>query len=326
MCLTRKLRGSGLEVPLGATGRLTDEGAIETVNVDFSDPAYPHLGVVGATGTGKTTAMQAICFHLARQNRPRDLRFAVVAPENKLARWEPVTNLPHATHGVGDPGEIKQFMKWAAHFATTRKYGWPKWFIVIDDVLALLKMIDMKDALGTLAAQGREPGIHLIIGSQKLGESGAGGSDVTANLRARLLLAAASAQDAAMLAGRSKTGAEALEGSGDALLVRGARQERVAVAMATPDDFFRFRFANLRHIRGLASVRKCCTCRRPTFSIRCVVSSWAIRCPRDRCCGWWSRTLMTLRSCAWPTASPGRRPTRPLSGSTAARTAVSRSG
>lgn len=236
-----RLRGTGLIVPLGATGRLTDEGEVETVDMDFGDPSYPHLGVVGATGTGKTTAMQAICYHLARQNSPRDVRFAVVAPENKLDRWTQVTNLPHSTHGIGQLTEIRQFMAWAAKLAITRRAGSrPHWFVVIDDVLALLKVVNIRDALGTLASQGREPGIHLIIGSQKLGESGAGGSDITANLRARLLLAAASAQDAAMLAGRSRTGAESLEGSGDALLVRGSKQERVSVAMATAEDFSAF--------------------------------------------------------------------------------------
>ena len=211
------------------------------------------------------------------------MRFAVVAPENKAGRWRCVTDLVDSTHCVGDPDEVKQFMRWAADLARRRKAGsLPHWFIVIDDVLALLKTVDMRGELGVLAAQGREPGMHLLLGSQKLGESGAGGSDVTANLRTRLLMAAASAQDAAQLAGRARTGAEALEGAGDALLVCGSKQERVSVAMAMGSDFDALPKGNRLSSPGSATAKMSASAR-PTFSMCCVLSSRAIRCRRDRC-------------------------------------------
>lgn len=240
-----KLRGAGLRVPLGTTGRYTIDKSYDTIDMDFANPSTPHLLVVGATGSGKSTAIKAIMYHLIRQNG-RNVRFAIAAPENKVAAdWRTLADFMQVSAVIFEPDELMAFANWAAAQVVTRPaQRLPHWFLIFDDLPALLRKTKIKGALAEIAAQGRTPGIHLIIGTQRVGEDGAGGAAVTDNLTTRLVMATATAQSAAQLAGRGRTGADALTDSGDAMLIHGSEKTRVPIAAVSEADMADLLYAN----------------------------------------------------------------------------------
>ena len=71
-------------------------------------------------------------------------------------------------------------------------------------------MTDVSNELVELASLGRAAGIHLIVGTQRLGKRGAGDAAVTGNMPTRLVFGTADAQNAAFFSGRADSGAENL--------------------------------------------------------------------------------------------------------------------
>jgi DNA segregation ATPase FtsK/SpoIIIE-like protein len=120
------------------------------------------------------------------------------------------------------------------HQRTQRGQESPQLFIFLDDLLNLLGVTAVDDQLAQLASLGRGAGIHLIVGTQRLGEKGAAGSLVTGNMPTRLIFGTADAQDAALFTGRGGSGAEKLgRYPGDALLVTDGGTQRIAVGHIT---------------------------------------------------------------------------------------------
>lgn len=219
----RKLRGQGFAVPLGMTSRQTVAG------VDFI--ANPHLLLVGPTNRGKTTAARLIAYHLARQATPQEARFVVST--FKRGDWDGFTALAPMLAVITDPQESAQMIAWLVrlmHRRTQRGQVSPHLFVFLDDLLNLLGVAAVDDALAQLASLGRGAGIHLIIGTQRLGEKGAAGSLVTGNVPSRLVFGTADSKDAVLFTGRSGSGAEKLgRYPGDALLVTDGGAQRLAV-------------------------------------------------------------------------------------------------
>lgn len=226
----RRLQGAGLAVPLGLTTRQTIAG------VDFA--ANPHMLLVGPTRRGKTTALRALLYHLAKQNTPAQLRaiFASFKVNDTLAL------APLATV-ILDAEETAAMITWAVGLMNQRaRQGQdsPRLFLFLDDLANLLGAVDVADQLGQLASLGGGVGIHLVIGTQRVSEKGAGAGLVTGNMPVRLVFGTASAQDAAQYAGRGETGAEKLGTyKGDALLVSDGATQRLAVALVTDEDLAR---------------------------------------------------------------------------------------
>jgi hypothetical protein len=106
----------------------------------------------------------------------------------------------------------------------------PHLFVFLDDLLNLLGVANVDDQLAQLASLGRGAGIHLIVGTQRLGEKGAAGGLVTGNIPTRLVFGTADAQAAALFTGRGGSGAKRLgRYAGDALLVTDGGVQRLAV-------------------------------------------------------------------------------------------------
>jgi hypothetical protein len=224
------LRGAGLAVPLGMTARRAIAG------VDFS--ANPHLLLVGPTNAGKTTAARTLAYHLARQNPVRMARFVVTTFKPK--DWRALGALTHTLAVVADPHEAQAMIIWLKALMLRRNRAGvetPHHFLFLDDLLNLLGCVAVATDLAEIASLGRAAGIHLVIGTQRLGELGAGGAAVTGNLRTRLVFGTADAQDAATFTGRGESGAERLgRYPGDALLVTEGRVQRLAVAAVADAD------------------------------------------------------------------------------------------
>jgi hypothetical protein len=221
------LRGGGLAVPVGMTARQTVAG------IDFA--ANPHLLLVGPTNRGKTTAARLLAYHLAQQNRPSQVRFLLFTFKPK--DWQAFGALAHTLAVITDPWEAEAMLAWLVdlmHERTRAGQETPHFFIFLDDLLNLLGVVEVTKGLKQLASLGRAAGIHLIIGTQRLGESGSGGAAVTGNIPTRLVFGTADAQDAALFSGRGDSGAEKLgRYPGDALLIHDGGAQRLAVGYVT---------------------------------------------------------------------------------------------
>ncbi len=217
-----KLKGQGYAVPIGMTSRQSIAG------IDFL--AYPHLLLVGPTNRGKTTAARLIAYHLARQNPLRTTRFIVSSFKPK--DWRAFAALAHSFAVISDPQESAQMIRYLVRVMqerTRQDIDSPHLFVFLDDLLNLLGVADVDDELAQLTSLGRGAGIHLIIGTQRLGEKGAAGGLVTGNIPARLVFGTADAQDAALFSGRGGSGAERLgRYPGDALLITDGGSQRIA--------------------------------------------------------------------------------------------------
>jgi hypothetical protein len=218
-----RLKGQGYAVPLGMTSRQTVAG------VDFI--TNPHLLLVGPTNRGKTTAARLIAYHLARQNAAYTTRFIVST--FKPRDWRAFASLAHCFAVITDPQEAAQMIAYLVrvmHERTRNDIDHPHLFVFLDDLLNLLGVADVDGELAQLASLGRGAGIHLIIGTQRLGEKGAAGGLVTGNIPSRLVFGTADAQDAALFTGRGGSGVERLgRYAGDALLITDGGSQRVAV-------------------------------------------------------------------------------------------------
>jgi len=226
--------GDGLAVPVGLTGRRA------IIGVDFDSD--PHLALVGPTKRGKTVAQRGIAFHLARQNRPSQVRF--IFSTFKDWEWEAYGKLPHTMAVINEPSETETMIHWLVSTMRERlhqRIQLPHLFLFLDDLLNLLGEIDVATEIGQLASLGRGVGIHLVIGTQRLNEAGSGGAIIHGNMPVRLVFGTASAQDASIFTGRGESGAELLgKYKGDALLVDNGSKNRLAVALITDDDLLKF--------------------------------------------------------------------------------------
>lgn len=223
----RRLTGQGFAVPVGMTSRQRVAGIDLAVN--------PHLLLVGPTNRGKTTAARLVAYHLAKQNPPRHARFIVSTFKPK--DWGAFGSLAHTCAIITDPHEAAQMIDYLVeimHRRTQRGQDSPHLFVFLDDLLNLLGVTAVDNHLTQLASLGRGAGIHLIIGTQRLGEKGAAGSLVTGNIPTRLVFGTADAQDAALFTGRGGSGAEKLgRYPGDALLITDGGVRRLAVGYIT---------------------------------------------------------------------------------------------
>lgn len=227
-----QLRGQRLAVPLGLTPRKTVAG------IDFE--ANPHVLAVGPTGKGKSTAMRAIAYHLARQNPAG--RVAIVALTFKPDDWAPVGKLVNGWSVVADPGEALQALTWLRDRMIVRarsRQSSPEIFVFVDDLANLLgSQADCGKPLLEIASMGRAAGLHLVIGTQRLGVKGAGDALIASNITTRLVFSTASAADASFYTGRGGTGAEKIGAHpGDALLVEDGGVQRLAVGFVSDADF-----------------------------------------------------------------------------------------
>jgi hypothetical protein len=224
----RALQGQDFAVPLGVGTRR------QIVGVDLLQSA--HLLVVAPTGAGKTTAMRAIAFHLARQGAPARFIVLTLKPQD----WKAFGSLAHTLAVVTEKREVEALLAWLVaemHERARRGRSDPHVVLFADDLLNWLAVVDVVQPLAEIASLGRAAGIHLVIATQRLGKRGAGDVAVTGNMPTRLILGAASSQDAAQFAGRGNSGAHMLgRYPGDGLLVDNDRTQRLAISPVGDGD------------------------------------------------------------------------------------------
>ena len=195
----------------------------------------PHLLIAGATGSGKSVAINMILSGLLSKFTPDEVKFILVDP--KMVEMEPYNDIPHLlTPVITDMSKTSQALDWLI-FEMQERYNMfkqakarnikefnaqsevklPYIILVIDEMadLILSRKAEVETKIVRLAQLARATGIHLILATQRPSVNVITGL-IKANIPARIALAVASNVDSRVII--DQNGAETLLGKGDMLI------------------------------------------------------------------------------------------------------------
>lgn len=204
--------------------------------------AMPHLLIAGATGTGKSVAINSLLTSLLYRNSPEELRFIVIDP--KRVELNLYNGIPHLlTPVVTDHDKAVNALKWAVR-EMDRRYRLlaesskrniteynsnlpagrealdplPYIVIIVDELADLMAVAqaDVEAAIVRLAQMARAVGVHLVVATQRPSVDIITGL-IKANITSRIAFAVASQIDSRTILDMG--GAEKLLGSGDMLYI-----------------------------------------------------------------------------------------------------------
>lgn len=217
----------------------------EPVSADLAK--MPHLLIAGATGTGKSVALNAMICSLLYKSTPAEVQFIMVDPKRiELSAYDGIPHL--VTPVVTDAKKATNALFWAVNEMESRyellakykcrnigqfnqkvqkdehapdedgsKPEMLSYIVIIIDELADLMMVASKDvevALMRLAQMARACGIHLILATQRPSVDVLTGI-IKANFPTRLTFQVSSKTDSRTII--DANGAENLLGNGDML-------------------------------------------------------------------------------------------------------------
>ncbi|MFA5675436.1 MAG: FtsK/SpoIIIE domain-containing protein [Christensenellales bacterium] len=203
----------------------------------------PHMLVAGATGSGKSVALDAILCSLLYCASPSQAQLILIDPKRvELGAYAGLSHL--AKPIVTDTMEAIQTLRQVEAAMDQRykamsqgKAPGPRIVIVIDELadLMLTSRKTVEHSIVRIAQLGRAAGIHLILATQKPLVSVVTGL-IQGNIPCKLALQTASTGDSVRILGHK--GAEKLLGRGDALLKLPDRVEeiRLQCAYTAPED------------------------------------------------------------------------------------------
>ncbi len=200
----------------------------------------PHLLIAGATGAGKSVAINTIISSLLYNATPDEVRMLMVDPKRiELSGYE---GIPHLLHPVVvEPKLASRALQWAVremerryrlleeakvkNFDSYNETGAEKlpYIVIIVDELADLMMVASKDveaSIARLAQMARASGMHLILATQRPSVDVLTGL-IKANFPTRISFKVASKIDSRTIIDTS--GAEHLLGAGDMLYLPSGR-------------------------------------------------------------------------------------------------------
>ena len=196
----------------------------------------PHLLVAGATGTGKSVAINSLLTGLLMTKSPDEVKFIMIDP--KMGVEMTVYNgIPHLLNPViTDSDAVTSALQWCIdemmrRYRQLKQVGAKKiteynsrvgylampYIIVVVDEMADLMLstgIDVEARIQRLAQMGRAVGVHLILATQKPTVNVITGL-IKANVPGRMAFAVATGIDSRVIL--DETGAETLLGNGDML-------------------------------------------------------------------------------------------------------------
>jgi DNA segregation ATPase FtsK/SpoIIIE, S-DNA-T family len=214
----------------------------------------PHLLIAGATGAGKSVALNCMITSILYKATPEEVRFLFIDP--KRLELGIYADIPHLlTPIVTDPGEAANALRWATNEMEIRykklalrgvrnidqynhlirssgtqlslldnapegEYEKPlSYIILVIDELADLMMVssrEVEESISRLAAMARAVGIHLILATQRPSVDVITGI-IKANFPCRIAFKVASKVDSRTII--DCNGAELLLGNGDMLFI-----------------------------------------------------------------------------------------------------------
>lgn len=159
-----------------------------TVRYEFNE-AYPHALVAGATGSGKSVAIETIIMVLARAYTPEQLGVIIIDPHNSFGsrqneRVGTFDNLAHLIMPIAKtPQEIETAWLWAYSEMAKRltvqqqqgHIGDVRRIVIVADELAAEAVLGRRGAnheanlmvAKTLGAEARKLRMNLVLGTQK---------------------------------------------------------------------------------------------------------------------------------------------------------------
>lgn len=227
----------------------------------------PHLLVAGATGSGKTIALNSIMLSLLYRNSPRQLRFVLVDP--KRVEFTDYNNMPHLLCPViYDVDKTLIALRWLVRemeerFKILSKLGarnifeynsklsqnkdqsdddktMPYIVLIVDELADLMasKGRDIEAGVVKLAQKARAVGIHLVLATQRPSVEVITGL-IKANVTSRIALQVASQVDSRTIL--DSAGAEKLLGRGDLLFVSAqmSKPKRIQSAYVSSNEVTR---------------------------------------------------------------------------------------
>lgn len=205
----------------------------ESVVIDLY--SMPHVLVAGATGTGKSAAINTILVGLLMKFTPDELKLILVDP--KRVEMTPYNGIPYLlTPAIDEMDKVVHALDWAIHEMSQRlqlfkdmvvrnldefnkksSYSLPYIVIVVDEMadLMMTKKQEVESKIVRLAQLARATGIHLILATQRPSVNVITGI-IKANIPARISLAVSAGVDSRVII--DQQGAETLIGKGDMLV------------------------------------------------------------------------------------------------------------
>jgi S-DNA-T family DNA segregation ATPase FtsK/SpoIIIE len=196
----------------------------------------PHLLIAGATGSGKSVAVNSFLISLLFRGSPSEVKFILVDP--KRVELNLYNGLPHLLTGViTDHQKAVNALKWAVaemdrrykllsevHKRNIGEYNssssnrLPYIVVVVDELADLMSVAqnEVEATIVRLAQMARAVGIHLVLATQRPSVDVITGL-IKANITARMAFAVASQVDSRTIL--DIAGAEKLLGSGDMLYI-----------------------------------------------------------------------------------------------------------
>lgn len=222
-----------LEVPLG---RAVNG---EVVTADLAK--MPHLLIAGATGSGKSVAINVILTSLLMRTKPSQVKLLMVDP--KRVELSVYNQIPHLLSPVvSDPkkaakalakvvAEMERRYELFASFGIRNLAGYnaevkahpeedqaplPLILVIIDELADLMMTVskEVEDSIVRIAQMGRAAGIHMVIATQRPSVDVITGL-IKANVPSRIAFAVSSGIDSRTIL--DANGAEKLLGRGDML-------------------------------------------------------------------------------------------------------------
>jgi len=216
----------------------------------------PHLLIAGATGSGKSVAINTMITSLVYQNSPDMLQLILVDPKRvELSSYD---NIPHLVAPViTEVDKTINALRWAVKqmddrykllqaagkknieaYNDARLMEKMPYIVIIIDELADLMMVAPKEveaAIIRLAQMARAVGIHLIIATQRPSVNVITGL-IKANIPSRIAFSVASLTDSRTILDSS--GAEKLLGNGDMLYIGAelSKPRRIQGALITDEE------------------------------------------------------------------------------------------
>jgi S-DNA-T family DNA segregation ATPase FtsK/SpoIIIE len=196
----------------------------------------PHLLIAGATGSGKSVAINTLLLSWLYRGSPSEVKLILVDP--KRVELSLYNGLPHLlTPVITDHQKAVNALKWAVaemdrrykllsevHKRNISEYNssslikLPYIVVVVDELADLMSLAqnEVEAAIVRLAQMARAVGIHLVVATQRPSVDVITGL-IKANITARMAFAVASQVDSRTILDMS--GAEKLLGAGDMLYI-----------------------------------------------------------------------------------------------------------
>jgi len=200
-----------------------------TVIPGLSDKT-PHFLVSGATGSGKSVALQSAIIQLSQD----DDNQIVLVDGKQGESLKPLERLPNVLGPCAVEGpQVRGALGWAAaemrqRYASGHKDG--RVIVVVDEFQELVADQVVVDLLRKLVAQGRAARVHTLLATQHPTVSAFGDSSIRRNLIGKVALRVSDPDASRVAVGGKSPRADYLLGAGDSYTIAPGNCHRVQLA------------------------------------------------------------------------------------------------